>query len=359
MRLNSDHRSAIKTITDLEGDLESYTSSSRQEISQIEELIHHIEKTISNAGAVSGSDRFTDYQGSISGVGLHALKGFNDDRREAVIDEARDAKESAIKEMSEPSQELLNKIYKDLKNGEIDETEYYEHLAEIRKLNNEEEGEVSGNFVRYVMDNFGDVTDDLKDNAIAGIIGQKITDAGNNKLNRADLVKAMNANYPSSTSNYLKKQGNKILNVGKAVSGSLAALTIGVGSYIDYQHNDKTAGEAFTKNATAGGAGLLAGTGASLLIKGIGGAFLASTPVGWAIAGGVVAGTVVTAAFNWAYDNNFFGIQDGLDWAGQQLDKAGEQINKGLNWAKDTVSDGLDWAGDAISSGLDFINPFS
>src|SRR5690625_3283630 len=124
MRLNSDHRSAIKTITDLEGDLESYTSSGRQEISQIEELIHHTEKTISNAGAVSGSDRFTDYQGSISGVGLHVLKEMNDDRREAVIDEAKEARDAMIKkDMNQDLQGLLNEALTDLKSGKIDENE--------------------------------------------------------------------------------------------------------------------------------------------------------------------------------------------------------------------------------------------
>ncbi|GAB3799600.1 T7SS effector LXG polymorphic toxin [Virgibacillus kimchii] len=359
MSLNSDYRSVIKVITDLERSLESYTTAGRSEISETEELLHHIEKAIQNAGAVAGPGRFTDYQGNVSSVGLHALREFNDDRRELVLEKARDAKESAIKYMNEPSQELLNKVYQDLKNGKIDEAEYYEHLAEIRKINNEEEGEVSENFIRYVMDNFGDVADDLRGNAITSIIGQKIKDAGNDRLNRADLVKAMNANNPSSTSNYLREQGNKILNVGRAVSGTLAALTIGAGTYIDFKHNDKTAGEAFTKNATAGGIGFGVGMGTSAAITGIAALFGAATPVGWAIAGGVAVGSLVTWGFNWAYDSNFLGIQDGLDWAGQQLDKAGEQVNKAWNWADEKVNDGLNWVGETVKGGLDFINPWS
>ncbi|WP_461182276.1 hypothetical protein [Virgibacillus kimchii] len=339
--------------------MESYTTTGRSEISETEELLHHIEKAIQNAGAVAGPSRFTDYQGNVSSVGLHALREFNDDRRELVLDKARDAKESAIKDMNEPSQELLNKVYQDLKNGKINEAEYYEHLAEIRKINNEEDGEVSENFVRYVMDNFGNVADGFRGNAITSIIGQKITDAGNDKLNRADLVKAMNANNPSSTSSYLKKQGNKILNVGRAIGGSLATLTIGVGAYIDFKNTDKTAGEALTKNAAAGGTGLLTTAATSGIITEVAGFFGATTPVGWALAGGLVVGTVATGLFNWAYDNNHLGIQTGLDWAGQQLDKAGEQINKGFNWASDKVEGGLNWVGETFKSGLDAINPFS
>jgi hypothetical protein len=210
--------------------LESYTTAGRSGISETEELLHHIEKAIQNAGAVAGPGRFTDYQGNVSSVGLHALREFNDDRRELVLEKARDAKESAIKDMNEPSQELLNKVYQDLQNGNIDEAEYYEHLAEIRKINNEEE--VSENFIRYVMDNIDGISNNLKYNAIVEYItisvekaGEK---AGKKKLQRAELVKAMNANNPSPTSKRLTNSGNRLLNAGKAVSGSLTALTIGV-----------------------------------------------------------------------------------------------------------------------------------
>lgn len=59
--------------------------------------------------------------------------------------------------------------------------------------------------------------------------------------------------------------------------------------------------------------------------------------------------------FNWAYDNNVLNIQNHLDTAGQYIDKVGEQINEGWNWAKDTVSDGLSYYSnyhDAQAAGL-------
>ncbi|QKY69799.1 T7SS effector LXG polymorphic toxin [Lentibacillus sp. CBA3610] len=349
--LDADKDDAVKTVTELEGELASFTSEGKGLISQTEDLLHQIEVTLNNAGAVKGDARFTDYKGNSTTVGLAALKDYNTEKREAMIAEAKEAKDKVIKDMNEPSQEILNKAYTQLKNGKIDETEYYNHLAELKKLQNEtdQDKEVSENFINYVMDNFDGITDTFEGNAIAGVIKQSMEDYGNDSLRRADLVKAMNANNPSPTSNYLKDMGNKFNNGGKAISGSLTALTIGVGTYIDYKNTDKTVGEAFTKNAASGGAGFIASAATAKII--MGGA-LVSNPVGWAVAGGVVVGTGVTWTFNWAYDNNFLGIQDGVDWAGQQLDKAGQQISKGWDWATEKVSDGLDWAGEATSSGL-------
>ncbi|MBO1003921.1 hypothetical protein [Pseudogracilibacillus auburnensis] len=313
-------------------------------------MLHHIEMTIKDAGAVPGDGRFTDYLGSSISVSLLALKGCNQKRHKAMINEAKEVKDVAIKDMDDSSQEILTKAFKDLKNGEINETEYFEYLNELRKLQNDRNSdeEVSENFIKYVMDNIDGVSNDFENNSIAAFINQEIKNSGSHKLNRAEIVKAMNVNNPSPTSNYLKESGMRNLNVGRALSGSLIALTIGYGIYIDYSHNDKTVGEAFSKNATGGGIGL--GAGAVGYISVHAGAVIlgASNPVGWAIGGSIVLATGLTAGFNWAYDNNFGGMQDSLDWAGQQIDK-------GLDWADEQ----LNMVGEALSSGLDFINPFS
>ena len=50
-------------------------------------------------------------------------------------------------------------------------------------------------------------------------------------------------------------------------------------------------------------------------------ALLSSNPIGWAILGGIAAGTLITAVSDLAYQNNWFGTRDGVDWAGHQIDK--------------------------------------
>lgn len=58
------------------------------------------------------------------------------------------------------------------------------------------------------------------------------------------------------------------------------------------------------------------------------------------------------------HDNNFLGLQDGLDWAGDRLDD-------GLHWAGDRIGERVDLAkekledmGEAISGTFSSINPF-
>ncbi|WP_249870760.1 hypothetical protein [Oceanobacillus saliphilus] len=97
--VDSDHRYVVKVITELEKDLESNTSAGRPEIAQIEEKLHHMEVAIKNAGAVSGSARFTDYARNSKSVGLPILKGHNDERYEAIIGKAKDAKEAALEDV--------------------------------------------------------------------------------------------------------------------------------------------------------------------------------------------------------------------------------------------------------------------
>jgi hypothetical protein len=136
-----------------------------------------------------------------------------------------------------------------------------------------------------------------------------------------------------------------------AKSASRASLVVAgiatiYGVYDDVKNNDKTVGQGISHNVP----GTILSVGGSMLV----GALVSSNPIGWGFAAGVVAG----AAFNWAYDNNFLGLQDGLDWVGDKIDD-------GLSWAGDKIGDGWDWAGerlndlgDSISGALDWVNPF-
>ncbi|WP_011065741.1 hypothetical protein [Oceanobacillus iheyensis] len=74
-------------------------------------------------------------------------------------------------------------------------------------------------------------------------------------------------------------------------------------------------------------------------------AVIGSNSVGWAAVGVATASTVVgvgiTLGFNYLYDNNLFGIQDGLNWAGQQIDQ-------GLKIVYETTSNFFEDVGEAF-----------
>ncbi|WP_077596329.1 hypothetical protein [Oceanobacillus kimchii] len=64
--------------------------------------------------------------------------------------------------------------------------------------------------------------------------------------------------------------------------------------------------------------------------------------------GTMAIGVGATIAFEFAYEVNFLGLQDGLDWAGQQFDKGWETIT---NWVGDV--------GQAMHNSWNILNPFS
>ncbi|MFD1335883.1 hypothetical protein ACFQ4N_10015 [Oceanobacillus iheyensis] len=109
--------------------------------------------------------------------------------------------------------------------------------------------------------------------------------------------------------------------------------------YTDTLNNDKSVGEAYAHNLSS----IMAGVGATAIAS-----LFVSNPVGWAATGIMAAPVVGTILFEFAYANNSFGIQDGLNWAGQQFDKGWETVT--------------DWAGN-IGQGLhnswNLLNPFS
>ncbi|WP_086444001.1 T7SS effector LXG polymorphic toxin [Candidatus Enterococcus lemimoniae] len=140
--------------------------------------------------------------------------------------------------------------------------------------------------------------------------------------------------------------GSNLAKNASRASLVLAGVATLYGIYDDVKNNGKTIGQGITHNAT----GTALTVGGSMLV----GALVSSNPIGWGFAAGIAIG----AGFNWAYDNNFLGLQDKLDWAGSKIDDA-------VSWTGDKISDGLDWAGDkindlgdSISGALDWINPF-
>ena len=160
----------------------------------------------------------------------------------------------------------------------------------------------------------------------------------------------------------LINNGSKLASWGKWGGRALTGIGFGLGMYDDMANKDKTVGQAVVHNGLSTGIGW----GAAEVTTVIFGAFLGSTPVGWAAVGiaavSFAAGAGASWLFNKAYDNNFLGLQDGLDAAGEWLDDAektvGQAVSHGVESAKSWATDVTNDIGNAISGGLSVLNPF-
>ena len=120
-------------------------------------------------------------------------------------------------------------------------------------------------------------------------------------------------NNPGLTINgkTLKDYGVGIARAGKYGGNVMGGIGFGIGVYSDITQDHKTAGEAVAHNGLTTGVGAGAG-----LITGTAITILATNPGGWAVLGGIAAGTVATYAVEQAYKHNFLGLkQEQIGWA--------------------------------------------
>ena len=160
-----------------------------------------------------------------------------------------------------------------------------------------------------------------------------------------------------SEASKLSKNGGFLKTVGKIVDNpyfKTVSFVLGVSGDLN---DGKTFGQALVHTGASTAAGLA------------GAAIFGSNPVGWAGVAAVGTGYVAYKIFESAYDANFLGLRDGLDWVGNKIDDglkwAGEKFNDGRKWAGEKINDGLKWAGErmdevgqAFSNTVSFINPF-
>lgn len=163
--------------------------------------------------------------------------------------------------------------------------------------------------------------------------------------------------YTLSEASKQLKNGGILKTVGKIVDNPyFKTFSFGLGVLGDL-NDGKTFGQAVVHT----GAGTAAGF--------AGAAIFGSNPVGWAGVAAVGTGFAVYKLFDLAYNKNFLGIRDGLNWVGNRLDDgmkwAGEKFNDGRKWAGEKIDDGMKWAGErmddvgqAFSDTISFINPF-
>lgn len=280
------------------------------------------------------------------------------------------ATKNAEKGMDEGLQVILNHAYSDLAAGNISKDKYYVIMSTLslskKELTNEEKDrEAPKEFSEYLVDNkeklFQDIAKDGLHYSIQqlGVQSNRIGDV----LHELSLTLGIKGaggpndfiipNQPLAESSRTWKSSGSALQTGGKVLGEVFKWgSFAYGWYEDVTKKDKTHGEALTHNGTSLAVGAISSgittsaLTAPLIVAGV------SNPVGWAVLGGMAVGLGVSFGFNYMYDENVLGIQDGLDSLGNKLDDLGSTI-------KDTYNDAVDKAGEAIESGLDAINPMN
>ncbi|MBU8790683.1 LXG domain-containing protein [Oceanobacillus caeni] len=331
---------AVDTLIELEENLNSFTSEGEDQISDIDTLLSNIEMTINDAGAVSGSGRFMDYTGTSMTLGLPILKAYNEEKqREAEVEKAREVKDEAINDMDEDSQEVLNKVYNDLKNGEIDKAEFYETLSVLQKAEKDYElgviDEAVYDSIKGILINSG-FTSSFTQNSIQQVVSDKMSEGIATKVhqwlqhntfkfvNRGLVAAPVYGNVqtftepPSSLTNAIRTGARH----GTSIVGT--AIDFGIQLY-----SGENVTDAAVKAASHTAIGL---TGAE-----IGGAIGSVIPVGGTIIGGAIGfGLAVggSMAFDWFYNNK--------DRIAKNIQDIGESV-------VDTVKDAGEKIGEAVS----------
>lgn len=152
----------------------------------------------------------------------------------------------------------------------------------------------------------------------------------------------------------LKGMGGTVSSIGK-IGGTL--LTIGgfaLGVKMDID-DGKTVGEAVSHNVISTGIGAGTSAFATFLITTVS----TTTPIGWVVLGSAAVGTICTMVFESAYEANFCGLQDGLNWVGEKIDDGIEWISDKAEQGKEWMEDRMEELGECISDLGEAINPFN
>ncbi|HHW9572255.1 TPA: T7SS effector LXG polymorphic toxin [Staphylococcus aureus] len=233
-----------------------------------------------------------------------------------------------------------------------------EHKAEKETLNKADfavikayakehpEDDIPKSIMKYINDN----KDSIKRDIGLDITSTLLEQGG---INASKFGVFINTAGPNSfvevkrtSGNVFIENGSKFAKGGKYLGKGVAGVGFGIGMYDDLANDDKTFGEALSHNgmtlAAGSGAGAVVTVGASIL--------LGSNPVGWAVIGGFVAGTLVSKAADWAYQSNWNGIKDKTDWVGHKIDDSIDVVKKSTEKAVDSV-------GEATKSISNHLNP--
>ncbi|WP_077596337.1 hypothetical protein [Oceanobacillus kimchii] len=150
----------------------------------------------------------------------------------------------------------------------------------------------------------------------------------------AYLTNVVSTDALKNASSSLIEKAGKVAEFGKAAGPAFGTIGFGYGMYTDTINNDKSVGEAYAHNM----ASIITGVGVTAFVS-----IFASVGLGT-----IAIGVGATIAFEFAYEANFLGLQDGLDWAGQKFDEGWEIVT---NWAGEV--------GQSLNNSWNLFNPFS
>ncbi|MFD1068247.1 hypothetical protein [Oceanobacillus locisalsi] len=361
-------------MKEVDEDLTSFTSTGDE--TDVQAIMSQIEAVMNSAQTSKGKARFADFEGASQDSDLGKLQGYSHAKKEEKTEKAKEVKDEAIKDFDKTSsKDVVNKAYQEFKDGDISYDQYTAIVNSVKNTSGnitrvDLEEEAADSFIKYLEDHemLEQYVEDHK--PFANYVVDSITSAARGSLEV--FLEKLGYNH-KEIANYLMNQDKEIrsavdildpkssharkhaTNQSKAFfkyadyvkSGGWALA--GFGAYSGWKEdvaNGKTGGEAFTHNLASLG-GSLAGTGVTAFAVALG-----SNPVGWAAAAGIGISFAATFTFEYLYDNNIFGIQTGLD-------KAGQKIDEWWSDGKEAASGFLQNAGESIASGFDAVNPFT
>jgi predicted ribonuclease toxin of YeeF-YezG toxin-antitoxin module len=274
------------------------------------------------------------------------------------------ARRKAEKGMDEGIKVLMNQAYKDLEQGKITPKKYHAILSTANKKNGEltkeADKENTETFIEYTNKNWDKITQDISKDALAnaieqlGIQTEKIGEFARDSLYlnaKLGLEGSRAVQYKANSARTWTKYGRNITSTGKFLGMyGVPIASAGYGVYEDVAKKGKTGGEAITHNSAsflAGAAGSYLGTAALGLVV--------SNPGGWAIGAAIGGGVLLSNGFNYLYDNNIWGIQDGLDKAGEKLDQAWDAAVDHVDKTVDSFKE----IGEGIKGGIASLNPIN
>src|SRR5699024_10433880 len=134
--VNEWKRKSVEKIKELDEDLVSFTSTD-DEI-DVKETMNHIETVMNNAKTSEGKARFADFKGAADNSELAKLMAYNEEKQHEEMEKAKDAKESAVKQLDETSsKDVVNKAYQEFKDGDISYEQYIAILDSVKNTSDD------------------------------------------------------------------------------------------------------------------------------------------------------------------------------------------------------------------------------